>query len=203
MKGGVKKWQVFLYGANRFKSDDAFVVMNGIGELLSRCIDSFPQSFDDYQSDKIKFKEKLRKPMVELANKLRIKSRLRAFLSKALFNLGEVDYLTVKQDGIFHVFHYLDVLHALAENLEVCNSSARQSGQMPEQKVLLRYKDINLGELEMRNDSPIHYREIRFNMIKPKVMYLLLEKIPITSEYNEKVIVHGSASKVFGRWIKK
>ena len=140
--------------------------------------------------------------MVELANKLKERSRLRAFLSKALFNGGEVDYLTVKQQDKFHVFLNSDVTQTLANNLEVCNSSARRSGEMPEQKVLLRYKGVNLGEIEMRNDSPTHYREVRFNMIKAKVMDLLLDKIPISSEYNKKVLVHGKAAKVFGRWIK-
>lgn len=202
VKGGIKKWQVFLYRASRFGSDDAFVVMNGIGKLLGDCIDSFPQSFEEYQKDKIKFKERLRVPMAELANKLKENSRLRAFLNKALFNGGEVNYLTVKHDGKFHVFLNSDVTQALTDNLEVCNSSARRSGEMPEQKVLLRYKGTNLGELEMRNDSPTHYREVRFNMIKPKVMGLLLNKIAISSKYNEQVLIHGRAAKVFGRWIK-
>src|SRR3990167_1377358 len=125
VKGGVIKWQVFLYRASRFRSDDAFVVMNGIGKLLSECIGSFPNNFDEYQKDKIQFKEQLRVPMVELANKLKERSRLRAFLSKALFNGGEVDYLTVKQQDKFHVFLNSDVTQTLADNLEVCNSSAR------------------------------------------------------------------------------
>ena len=37
VKGGQKKWQIFLYGLGRFKSDEAFTVMNGIGELLILC----------------------------------------------------------------------------------------------------------------------------------------------------------------------
>ncbi|MEA2087095.1 MAG: hypothetical protein U9O91_03250 [Candidatus Caldatribacteriota bacterium] len=88
----------------------------------------------------------------------------------------------------------------LSDNLEVCNSQARTSGQMPEQKVLFRYNGRNLGELEMRNDSPRHYREIRFNMIKPKVMELLFKNIPFNQAFNDKVMVYGNASKVFGRW---
>ena len=200
VKGGVKKWQVFLYRASRFGKDDAFVVMNGIGKLLGECIESFPRNFKDYQKDKIAAKERLRIPMVELAKKLQDKGRLRAFLGKALFNGNEVNYLTVKHKDIFHVFLNADVVKAFADNLEVCNSTARRSGEMPEQKVLLRYKGVNLGELEMRNDSPTHYREVRFNMIKAKVMELLLRIIPLSSQYNDKVYVHGSAAKVFGRW---
>lgn len=69
--------------------------MNGIGEILIDCIDAFPVSFDDYQKNKVKSKEKLRPHMVALADKLRDKHRLRVFISKSIFNGGEVNYLTV------------------------------------------------------------------------------------------------------------
>ena len=128
------------------------------------------------------------------------RSRLKAFLNKSLFNGGEVNYLTVKHGGIFHVFLNRDVVDALGDNLEVCNSRAISAGQMPEQKVLLRYNGRNLGELEMRNDSEVHYREVRFNMIKPKVMELLFEKIPMNKKFNETVLVYGNAPRRFGRW---
>lgn len=101
---------------------------------------------------------------------------------------------------MFHVFLNREVVRALSENVEVCNSAARTAGQVAEQKVLLRYKERNLGEIEMRNDSEIHYREIRFNMLKPKVMELLFEKIPLARKFNEKVHVYGNAAKRFGRW---
>ena len=203
LKGGLKKWQVFLYGRNRFESDDAWRVMDGIGDLFVQCIDSFPATFEEYQVDKLSAKEKLRIPMRALSEKLQDKARLRALLNKSLFNGGEVDYLTTKHNGIFDVFLNKDVVDVLAENLEVTNSRMISKGNVAEQKVLLRFNKLNLGELEMRNDSEVHYREIRFNMVKPKVMALLLEKIPITKTFNEKVMVHGNASKRFGRWINK
>lgn len=200
VKSGVKKWQVFLYGQTRFESDSAFQTMNGIGALLVECINAFPSSFDEYQKHKDKAKQKLRKPMVELANRLQHRNRLCAFLSKSLFNYGEVSYLTVKQDNKFHVFWYQDVVDTIADNVEVCNSRAITVTQVPEQKVLFRYNGINLGELEMRNDSPIHYRQIRFNMIKPVVMELLFTKIERTGLYNKSVLMYGKTPKKFGRW---
>ncbi|OGZ96453.1 MAG: hypothetical protein A3J10_01225 [Candidatus Sungbacteria bacterium RIFCSPLOWO2_02_FULL_54_10] len=202
VKSGQKKWQVFLYGLGRFESDDAFRVMNGVGALLAECIKAFPPTFAKYQADKISAKEKLRIHMRALSEKLSEKPRLRAFLNKSLFNGGEVNYLTVKHDGIFHVFLNQDVINVLSENLEVCNSTGRRTGEISEQKVLLRYNGINLGELEMRNDSEIHYREIRFNMIKPKVMEILFGKIPMTKKFNGKVSIYGNAPKRFGRWIQ-
>lgn len=200
VKSGQKKWQVFLYGMGRFQSDDAFRVMNGIGALLIECINTFPQTREEYQANKILAKEKLRVSMHALAEKLSEKVRLRAFLNKSLFNGGEVNYLTVKQDDIFHVFLNQDVVQILSNNLEVCNSRAISPGQIPEQKVLFRYKGKNLGELEMRNESDVHYREVRFNMLKPKVMEILLDKIPATRQFNKKVLIHGNAVKRFGRW---
>lgn len=200
VKSGVKKWQVFLYGLGRFETDHAFIVMNGIGALLAECINVFPLTYGEYKRNKVAAKERLRVPMVKLAEKLKEKPRLKAFLNKSLFNGGEVNYLTVKHDGKFHVFLNRDVVDAFGDNLEVANSRAISAGQMPEQKVLLRYKGKNLGELEMRNDSDIHYREVRFNMIKPKVMEILFEKIPMTKKFNEKVLVYGNAPRRFGRW---
>ena len=200
VKSGNKKWQIFLYGLGRFWSDDAFSAMNGIGDLLAECINAFPPTFSAYQRDKIPAKERLRKPMKKLADRLQEKRILRAFLNKSIFNGGEVDYLTVKHEGKFHVFLNKDVVGVLSDNLEVCNSRAISEGQIPEQKVLFRYNGINLGELEMRNDSAIHYREVRFNMIKPKVMGLLFAKIPLTKEFNDKVWMYGNVSKHFGRW---
>ncbi len=200
VKSGEKKWQIFLYRLGRFWGDDAFAVMNGIGDRLADCINSFPPTFPAYQRDKISAKERLRRPMKKLAELLQDKRRLRAFLNKAMFNDGEVNYLTVKHEGIFHVFLNKDVVKVFGDNLEVCNSRARTQSQMSEQKVLFRYNERNLGELEMRNDSRGHYREVRFNMIKPKAMELLFLQIPMTKTFSQKVYVYGNANKRFGRW---
>lgn len=199
LKSGQKKWQIFLYRVSRFED---FRAMNGMGELLIKCIESFPKSFNDYQSNKAEAKEKLRPHMVELANKLQDKYRLKAFISKSMFNGGEVNYLTVYDNNKFRVFWSKEVEQVIADNLEVANSQARQTGQFPEQKVIFKYEGLNLAELEMRNDTPTHYREIRFNMIKPKAMKLLYSKITIKQKYNNVVVLYGEAIKHFGRWLK-
>lgn len=199
VKSGEKKWQIFLYGLNRFESDEAFMVMNGIGELLAACIKAFPPTFEAYESDKSSAKERLRKPMRELALKLQSPHRVKAFMSKAMFNGGEVNYLTVKHNGLFHVFWGKEVVQTFADNLEVTNSRALAVGQLPEQKVLFKYQGLNLAELEMRNDSAIHYREIRFNMLKPKALNLLFVKITAVKKFNDKVYLYGQAQRRFGR----
>lgn len=197
VKSGQKKWQIFLYSLGRMED---FRAMNGIGELLISCIESFPKSFDEYQNNKSEAKERLRPYMVELAKKLQDKFRLKAFFDKAMFNSGEVNYLTVCDDNKFHIFWGKEVEQVFADNLKVVNSRVISSGQFPEQKVIFKYRGLNLAELEMRNDSRIHYREIRFNMIKPKTMRLLYSKIATCKNYNDDVIIHGEATKHFGRW---
>lgn len=200
VKSGEKKWQIFLYGLGRFWSDDTFGAMNGVGDALAECINAFPPDFRAYQRNKNAAKERLRRPMRKLSQLLQDRRILRAFLNASLFNAGEVDYLTVKHEGLFHVFLNKDVIKVFDDNFEICNSRALTTSQTPEQKVLFRYEGLNLGELEMRNDSPVHYRQIRFNMIKPKVMALLFEKLPLTSRFSDRVLVYGNASKRFGRW---
>ncbi|MDR3092598.1 MAG: hypothetical protein LBU33_01630 [Endomicrobium sp.] len=200
VKSGNKKWQIFLYGLTRFENDESFAVMNGMGALLVDCINAFPNSFEDYEKDKTKYKEKLRIPMRALADKMQVPIRLKAFLNKSIFNGGEVNYLTIKHNGVFHIFASSDVLEVMSKFFKVVNSRIIAKKQFPEQKVLLRYNGLNVGEIEMRNDSPVHYREIRFNMLKPRAMKLLFEKIPQTKKFNDKVFVYGVADKRFGRW---
>lgn len=153
VKSGKKRWQIFLYSKNRFESDDAFLSMNGIGQLFIKCLNVFPITFDEYQNNKQHYKEILRSPMQELCELLKLKRRVRTFLNKAFFNGGEVDYLTIKHNGLFHVFYNKDVINAFADNLIISNSLARKLGETSEQKVLFKYNNNNLGEIEIRNIS--------------------------------------------------
>jgi hypothetical protein len=121
VKSGSKRWQIFLYGKNRFERDDAFQSMNGIGQLLIACLDIFPDSYEAYQENKQYYKERLKLVMKELCNKFQEKRRVRTFLGKAMFNGGEVSYLTVKHNNLFHVFAYKDVIGAFEDNLEIVN----------------------------------------------------------------------------------
>lgn len=204
LKSGQKKWQIFLYTRNRFIEDPTFGAMNGIGEILVCCIDSFPKHYADYTGRrKWQAKEKLRKSMRDLKEKLSHKSRLKAFLSKSIFNSGEVNYLTVKHEGQYHVFLNKDIIDLLSQKLKVENSKARQKGQVDEQKVLLKYNNINIGEIEMRNDSKIHYKEIRFNMYKQRVMEILFKEMGKPTKWRKKIFVYKQARKKFGNWKKK
>lgn len=201
VKSGKKKWQIFLYRRSRFETDDGFQALDGIGELLIHCIDVFPATYDAYRKTEADSKERLRTPMRELKDRFQRKALLRAFLMKAIFNGGEVNYLTIKHEGKFHVYANQDVIQAMGRAFTVENSAAKKSGDFPEQKVLFKCDGKNVGELEMRNDSKSHYREVRFNMHKDGVIGLLREYGGFESkEYSRDVLVYGSAIKKFGNW---
>jgi hypothetical protein len=174
--------------------------MNGIGQLLIKALEVFPINYADYVNSKRLYKENLRIVMRELKDKLTEKRRVKTFLSKAFFNGGEVNYLTVKHDDVFHVFSNKDVVDMLGQYLEVSNSQSAKKNDMSEQKVLFKYKCINVGELEVRNSGENHYKEILFVVNKLKILNLLFEKIQFVKKFNNNVFVYGSAGKKFGRW---
>lgn len=210
VKSGQNKWQIFLYGRNRFIDDPGFQSLNGIGSLLVHCIDVFPPTYAMYEEDKSEYKRRLKTPMREIKDRLQRRGLLRAFLSKAIFNSGEVNYLTVLDKGIYHVFSQEDVLRVFSRYFRVSNSKKRAAGQFDDQKVLFQCrvnssqgnsKWLNVGELEMRNDSNTHYREIRFNMYKRRAVEMLLKELSSKkSEYNDSIYVYGGAVKKFGNW---
>ncbi len=55
-----------------------------------------------------------------------------------------------------------DVVKVLSEKISVENSKARQKGQIDDQKVVFKVDKRTIGEIEMRNDSDVHYREVNF-----------------------------------------
>lgn len=206
LKGG-QYWQIFLYSYNRIDSDPGFKAMNGIGQLILKCMECFPDNFEEYQNNKIESKNNLKKPMEEIKDKLLNKDRLEAFLSKSLFNSGEVQYLTIfDEEENIHIFYSFDVIKALKEQLEVVNSKARSINQFDNQKVVFYLNKICVGEIEMRNDSKQHYREIKFRLHGYKILNYLKEYIndaqkptTINGIANEKITLYGKAIKKFKR----
>lgn len=200
VKSGEKKWQIFLYGKTRFEEDYTFKTMNGIGKLFLQCIECFPKSFTEYQKNKELYKEKLQLPMKNLCGRLQEKNILSAFIDKAMFNSGEVNYLAIKNEGKFHVFWSKDIVNILTVNVTVSNSKARAKNQMSNQKVVFKINEKICGEIEMRNDSEIHYRQVKFWLSKPHILSLLLKNTTSIKEYSDKILVYGKAIKKFGRW---
>ena len=203
VKSGNKRWQIFLYSKNRIASDSIFNSMNGIGELILNALNLYPPTFEEYKQNKALYKENLRSYMRELKDLLSVKRRCKSFLSKSIFNGGEVNYLTVKHNDKFYIFHNEDVLNVMSENFVIENSLARLPNQTSEQKVLFKFNEKNLGELEIRNSGNNHYCEILFIMNKLKVIDMLFEKINNQQIYNDKVILMGRSIKTFHKKIIK
>lgn len=200
VKAGIKKWQVSLYRRSRFENDIGFQTLNGIGVLLIDCIDAFPPTFAEYRQDERTAKELLRIPMIELKDRFQDKVLVKGFLMKSIFNGGEVNYWTIHRDNLFHVYWNEDVINVMAEHFTVENSTSRADNP-DSQKVLFKFNNRNVGELEMRNDSPKHYREVRFNIIADRCLEFLKTHISGERRYPDSPIIsYGKAVSNFGKW---
>jgi len=199
VKSGEKKWQIFLYGKTRFENDYTFRGMNGLGDLFLRCINSFPEDRTEYLRNKDKYKRELQHPMRELCKKLKEKRLLAAFIDKGMFNSGEVDFFVIKEQEMFHVFWSRKVVEIFANNYVVENSKARMKNQFDDQKVIFKVSGRTYGEIEMRNDSEIHYREVEFWLDKKLTFNLLKSQIVKTQNLKSKIITYGKDIKRLSR----
>lgn len=203
VKSGEKKWQIFLYGKTRFEKDYTFRGMNGLGKLFLQCIESFPESRRDYLENKELYKRRLQKPMRKLCQRLREKRLLAAFIDKSMFNSGEVDFLVIKEGRVFHVFWSREVVDVLTNNYEVENSKARGKNQFDDQKVIFRVSNKTHGEIEMRNDSDIHYREVKFWLDKKLTFELLASQIKKSQKFSDRIILYDKAIKKLSKMQKE
>jgi len=202
VKSGDQKWQIFLYGKNRFQISIGFL---GAPFFLS-CIESFPEKRNEYAKNKDKFKSRPQKPMRELKdflsdkeNKIFFHENKLIFLLEALFHSSEVDYFTVKEESLFHIFDAEEVIKTINSSVVLANSKAGQEGQMDDQKVIFKLTDadITIGEIEMRNDSNVHYRQVKFLMDREKTLQLLKQKIDHGKNKSDKIITYGKATAKF------
>ncbi len=158
-------------------------------------------------------KERLAQSTASVKDQLKNKNNLRNFLGEALFNNEEVSFLaikdtTYKKDELFKVFAKEDVLDIFSEQFF---PEVSKAGNVPEdynvaaQKTLLCYlrangKSKNIIEIEIRNDSNVHYRQVRFNMYSKDALTLLIERatpLPVKEAY-EGVKVYGRAIELLG-----
>jgi len=133
---------------------------------------------------------------------LKDKILLKNFYNEAIFNNNEVEYLVIRVKKIeiqYLVFHRDDVLEALSASSFPSYSKA---GRVPidynveGQKTLLCYelnqKAKNLVEIEIRNDSPTHYRQIRFNMYSKDTIDILSQSVSQKESFG-KIDLYGKA----------
>ena len=159
------------------------------------------------KNEYIESKNQLAKYTFDVRDKLKNKDALRAFLNEAIFNNDEVTFLAIKDttylnDNLFKVFAKEDVLNILCNQLfpEVSKSrNVPEDFNVAAQKTLLCYlknsKVKNIVEIEIRNDSETHYRQVRFNMYSKDVLSLLMDsknKLNV-KKINDGVLVYGKA----------
>ncbi len=56
---------------------------------------------------------------------------------------------------------------------------------------------ITIGEIEMRNDSEVHYREVKFWMDREKTLNLLKDKIKSAKKKSDRILTYGKATNRF------
>lgn len=107
--------------------------------------------------------------------------------------------LPSKRGDIFRIFDAEEVIKTIDNSVVLANSKAQQKGQMDSQKVIFKLinSNITIGEIEMRNDSNVHYREIKFWMDRVKTLGLLKDKIKPLKNKAKKIITYGGATRRF------
>ena len=203
------RWQIFLYERSPgFENNTSFQQLGAIADLMIQCIDVFPVHRSEYESNKQKFKNELRIPMRALNDELAKPDIKSDFLEKIFFNDGEVDYLSVLpkhlSDGdiakmTFHVFSSEDVVRVMSDKFIIENSRARAENQTDAQKVLFRIEGrstnrvVNVGEIELRNDSHVHYRRMKCRVDGPKILTLLQDELGAGAALSNQVLAYGGA----------
>lgn len=206
-------WQIFLYGRERIATNTIFGGLGNTAGILLDCIDAFPEDRDDFHGvNKDNAKQALRPHMTRLLSELQKPHMGPAFFDKALFDGGNAGYLSVYPGPAadpfgqkkFHIFHKDDVIQALMKDVSFANSRAIKAGDVPEQKVVLKSSIAGragrqIGEIEMRNDSKVHYREVKFRLRSEDVMKILQTQLPHPTQMSKWICTYGKATSPFSR----
>lgn len=153
------RWQLFMFGKNRFHKEINFPAR----EIFIEILDTFPKNKEDYDKNPEPIKESVKIPMIKLKNYLLDKEEKHKFFSKAIFNF-KLDYLVVYHDDIFHIFDREEVLDIFDKSLNVINNATTQ-------KVVFQYNDKLWIEIEVRKTKG-KYPSILLITNKKKILFL-------------------------------
>lgn len=206
-------WQIFLYGRERFASNTIFKGLGNTAGILVDCIDAFPEDRDDFHgARKDTAKQALQPHMRSLLAELQKPYIGPAFFDKAVFDGGSAEYLSVYPGPAadpfgqkkFHIFHKEDVIKALMSDVTFANSKARNALQMSDQKVVLKSSIAGragrqIGEIELRNESKVHYRQAKFRLRSEDVMKILQTQLPPPTRMSNWIYTYGKATSPFNR----
>ena len=200
-------WQIFLYGRERLATNTILQGLGDVADIMIACLDAYPATYAQYAADKETAKRNLQPQMRRLKDELADARTFRAFLDKSLFDGGNADYLSAflgpasrnPGEKVFHIFHKTDVVDALSQDITPLNSKSRRAGQMDDQKVTFHSAQHgkNIGELEDRHDSPVHYREMKFRLNAGNVYDILERAVSTRSQIAPQLITYGRAVRMF------
>ena len=179
------KWQLFLYRKSRFQQETDFPGREFILEIL----DSFPPLHEDYAKNKEVIKRRLEKPMKELKDFLCDKENLYDFFDKSILD-KRVSFFVVYDDDSFHVFEREEAMGIFTRYLEVENNRSLQ-------KVVFKYDNKIISELEYRTTDDGKYPAMLLNMQNRSALALLQEKTGKSELVNPVVLSYGSAIEYF------
>jgi hypothetical protein len=194
LKKECKRIQFALYS----KNSKNWIETSPSAMLCKDCLTIYPDDFETYNSNKNHYKQLLREKMITLKNHLSIKDNLREYLNLIMFKNGEVDFLVMKDANVQYIYYASEVLDVLLNNVVVLNSGAIKSGDVAEQKVIIKCENDkkklnNLLEIEVRNSGGTHYAEMLCVCNRDNLFGLLNRIIEETNAVNQNVVLKGNA----------
>lgn len=183
MKGGdgnKGKWQLFLYRLSKFETDTSFYGRDIFIKIL-RC---YPD-YDNYLLHKDEIKMLIKPLMQELKDYLLINDNRRNFILKSCFN-DRVNYFVVYHNDIFYIYDKEEIVDIFVNRFVVDVNSTFQ-------KVVFKYNNITISEIEVRTTNDGKYPSILYNMLKHCVCNVLKnERLPYR-EHSKNIRIYGKA----------
>ncbi|MBM3254079.1 MAG: hypothetical protein FJZ16_07495 [Candidatus Omnitrophica bacterium] len=180
-EGRKGKWQIFLHKASKFKKNTGFYGR----DIFVKILKSYPKDYDDYQRQKERTKSKIIPYMKELRKYLTSYRKKYNFLDKAFFE-KKVDYFVIYHEDTFYIYDRNEISKVFTKVLSVENNSTFQ-------KVVFKYNDRIIGEIEVRTTDDGKYPSMLFNMLKLRAVDLLEKEIPKIEKLNPNLYTCGKA----------
>jgi len=182
------KWQIFLYKKSRFEQEINFPGK----DIFLNILNIFPKTHKEYENNKTEIKNKIIKPIIKLKKYLTNRNNKYNFYNKSFFD-ERVNFFVIYDDDTFYIFDKEEVINTFCDFLNVDTNKTFQ-------KVVFKYNNKLLAELEYRTTDDGKYPAILFNMQKRPAFNLLVNKILIKKELNEVLVVYGKAITYFNNY---
>jgi len=184
-EGRKGKWQIFLHKISKFEKNTGFHGKS----IFIKILKSYPKSYDEYQKQKEIIKARVVPYMKKLKEYLHGYRNKYSFLDKAFFE-KKVDYFVVYHEDTFYIYDRNEVIKVFTKVLSVENNSTFQ-------KVVFKYNNKIVGEIEVRTTADGKYPSMLFNMLKLKAIDLLEKEIPQIKKLSPNLYVCGQAISSF------